>query len=136
MKNLLKNNSIKYLFVSKDNISQSLDILIDIVKICAKKYSSNCVFKIKGYILCAQIPCVSVPLCEREKYLCLKVYVTTDGIFISKLMLKYMYKYILCKHKNICSLNQRFWNKMYFSKNVKFLIKRNKRKFWIDNGIN
>ena len=51
VKILLKNKSAKSFLVSKYNISQSRDILIDIVNIRGMKYSNNCYLKINGCIL-------------------------------------------------------------------------------------
>ena len=49
MKSLLKNESTKFLLVSKIIISQSVDIfLTEIVKICELKYSSNCLILTAG----------------------------------------------------------------------------------------
>ena len=42
MKRLLKSQSRKSFLASKDKIAQSLDILTDLVKVRAMKYSSNC----------------------------------------------------------------------------------------------
>ena len=55
VKSLQRNKSTKSFIVSKDEVSQTTNILIDIVKIRSMSYCSNCLLKIKRHFLCVMI---------------------------------------------------------------------------------
>ena len=85
VKSLPKNKSTKSVLVSKDNITQFVDMFIDIVNIRAMKCSSNCQLKIKRYIF-ARVKklCICFSLCKKED-------VFMFDVFIHNFRLDYQY---------------------------------------------
>ena len=70
MKSLLKNESKKPFLLCKKRVSQRV-FLLDMVKIRVMKYSSNCLLKIKGHILCVQNSLYQFVTMIEKMYLCL-----------------------------------------------------------------